>query len=201
MVDINSLYTGEIIQEAGKDYEVLDTSREKISFDNNPNVKFGKKTTPTQVRIAKPGEIIVTSQGKENESTYTATGGEIVFINQLAGGVKDEFVPRDNNGKSNGDDILAEKYDLIGGDRNSAEGAVYIPKGAAVKILHEAVTKPACIKDAWGLGQHQFLETGATLRENGARATGINKTAFDQTWDFTDAAGRVLSIRRVQAQR
>lgn len=192
MVDISSAYTGETIKHSdGVDYAVIDTTR--LNFDA-PEAVFGKKTKPTLVRVAKAGEEIVTSPGKVEESRITAKGGELIFINKLPGGVEDAFIPRDVSGAANGQQIVDEKYELVGGDING-EGAFFRPKGTPSKLLHEAVTKPTVIKNAWGAGRHQFLGEGATLKQDKGRATGIDKAAFDETWSITDDAGRILNER------
>ena len=188
MINIQAAYTGELEKHTdGVDYAVLDTT--KLDF-NAPEATFGKKTKPTLVRVAKPGEEIVTKPGKVEESRTVATGGEIIFINELPGGVIDAFIPRDTSGVSNGAQTLEDKYELVGGDING-EGAYFRPKGNPSKLLHEAIEKPTCIKDAWGPGNHQFLGSGATLKQDGAKATGIDKSSFDETWGMTDAAGRI----------
>ena len=135
---------------------------------------------------------IVTSPGKVEESRVTAKGGEYIFINQLPGGKEDAFIPRDSSGIANGAQILADKYELVGGNIN-AEGAFYRPKGVPSKLLHEAISKPTVIKDAWGPGSHQFLAEGATLKSENGRVTGIDKAAFDETWSLTDKIGRLQS--------
>ncbi|MDX2073785.1 MAG: hypothetical protein SFX19_05400 [Alphaproteobacteria bacterium] len=192
MVDINAAYTGETIQHSdGINYAVVDTS--KLNFEA-PEAVFGKKTKPTLVRAAKPGEEIVTSPGKVEESRIVAKGGELIFINQLPGGIEDAFIPRDGSGAPNGQQILDERYEVVGGDING-EGAFFRPKGTPSKLLHEVVTKPTVIKDAWGAGSHQFLGEGATLKSEKGRVTGIDKAAFDETWGITDEAGRIANVR------
>jgi hypothetical protein len=184
-VSIDAAYTGQFVRNSdGQDYEVIDPA--KVTF-NGPEAGFGKKTKPTLARIARAGEEVVTNPGSIEESRVTAAGGEAIFINELPGGKRDEYIPR-NNGIANGQQILNERYELIGGDIN-AEGAYFRPKGAPVQILHEAVIKPTVILDAWGKEQHQFLTNGATLKLQDGRITGIDKAAFDDTWSVTDAGG------------
>ncbi len=196
MVDINAAYTGETIKHSdGIDYAVIDTS--KLNFEA-PEAVFGKKTKPTLIRIAKVGEEVVTSPGKVEESRITAKGGEYIFINQLPGGKEDAFIPRDGAGVANGEQVLAEKYELVGGDVNG-EGAFFRPKGTPSKLLHEIITKPTVVKDAWGAGSHQFLGEGATLKSEKGRVTGIDKAAFDETWSITDETGRIQNERTGKA--
>lgn len=192
MIVTGATYTGETIKHNdGIDYAVLDVS--KLNFEA-PEAKFGKKTKPTLIRKANSGEEIVTSPGQIEESRIIAKGGELVFINQLPDGKEDAFIPRDSSGAPNGQQILDERYELVGGDISN-EGAFYRPKGAPSRLLHEVITQPTVIKDAWGTGNHQFLAEGATLKIENGRVTGIDKAAFDETWSITDQTGRIQNIR------
>ncbi|MFZ4540530.1 MAG: hypothetical protein ACOYNL_01815 [Rickettsiales bacterium] len=186
MTNIENAYTGEMMTHSdGINYAVLDTT--KLDFSNSA---YGKKTKATLIKIAKPGEEIIANPGKVEESRVTAKGGEYIFINQLPNGQVDAYMPREADGTPNGKKTIEEKYELVGGDLN-AEGAFFRPKGLPSKILYEAITKPTVIKDAWGLGSHQFLGEGSTLKADNGRATGIDKTAFDTTWSLTDEVGRI----------
>jgi len=186
-MDITHCYSGETIHHTdGIDYAIIDTG--KLDFSK---AQFGKKTKPTLVRLAKAGETIVTSPGKAEEIRYSALGGEVVFVNQLPGGVEDSFVPRTPSGQPNGQEVLDKKYELVGGDL-CGEGAFFRPKGAPLRILHEVVVRPTVIIDAYGSGNHQFLGEGATLKKEGEkRPSGIDKAAFDETWSITDKTGRI----------
>ncbi|MFO0389295.1 MAG: hypothetical protein ACK502_06210 [Alphaproteobacteria bacterium] len=175
----------------GVNYTVLDTT--KLDFDA-PEAVFGKKTKPTLVRTAKPGEEIITSPGKVEESRITAKGGEVIFVNQLPDGREDAYIPRDANGRPNGQQILNEKYEAIGDDPNG-KGALFRPKGSPSKLLPAAITEPTVIKDAWGPGNNQFLDVGATLKLDNGRVTGIDKAAFDETWSITDKAGNIVTSK------
>lgn len=189
--NLNAAYTGATIQHTdGKNYAVLDTT--KLNFDS-PDAAYGKKTKPTEVRIAKPGELVVTIINGVEESRVTAKDGEPIFINTLPDGKKDTFIPPD------GKKVLAEKYELVSGD--PAREATYRPKSAPSKILLEAVQKPTVIKDAWGPGQHQFLDAGATLKQDGAKATGIAKAAFNETWSVTNEHGKPFISREYARDR
>jgi hypothetical protein len=185
-------YTPEtILHTDGIAYAVLDCA--KLDFSGR-DVKFGKKTKPTLVRIAKKGEVIITQPGTVEESRIEATGGELVFTNYLPGDVEDVFIPRDAHGNPNGREILSERYRMIGGNI-LGEGGLFQPRNAPFKLLHEAITEPTCIKDAWGPGNHQFLGKGATLKLDGTRVTGIDKAAFDETWSITNARGQIRGTR------
>lgn len=177
---IDNAYTGETIRHNdGRVYSVLDTT--KIEFESHA-VVIGSKTKLTHARAAMPSEVIVTSPGSTEEARYTALGGEVVFINLLPNGVEDAYVPRDAEGNANGQAILEQRYTHVAGDLTS--GATYRPNAVPSRLLHEVVDRPTVIKDAWGVGAHQFLDKGATLKADGNRATGIDKAAFDETWSI-----------------
>lgn len=174
---IDNSYTGQKIRHSdGVDYAVIDTS--KLDFTE---ATLGKKTKDTLVKAAAPGEVIVTNPGTTEESHVTAKGGELIFINELPGGKKDRYIPRAPDGTPNGQNILSEAYELVSGDVNRA-GAYYRPKGPPSQILHEAVSRPSVILEAWGPGSHQFLTKGATLKLDNGRVTGIDKNALNETW-------------------
>jgi hypothetical protein len=190
MLDISYAYTGEVIHHpSGQPFAVLDTAR--LNFDT-PEILFGKKITPTKVRVAQPQEEIVTTLGTIEESRTVAAGGELVFINLLPDGTENAYIPRDANGTPNGAALLEKNYTLIGGDIQG-EGAFYRPISAPCKLMHEVIATPTVIAHAWGEGQHQFLEAGATLKYENGRISAIHKHAFDATWSLTDARGRVIS--------
>ena len=193
---ITSALTGETVRHSdGVDYAVIDTSR--VDFESEA-ATFGKKTKPTLVRVAKAGEEIITSPGAVEESRTVAKGGEMIFVNRLPNGKEDAFIPRDGSGVANGQQVLDQRYELVGGDVNG-EGALFRPKGAPSRLLHEVVDRPTVIKDAWGPGQHQFLDKGATLKTENGRVTGIDKAAFDETWNITDQAGQVRVSQGIEA--
>ena len=54
--------------------------------------------------------------------------------------------------------------------------------------MPEIIIIPTCIKDAWGVGAHQFLFKGATLKKDlkSGKVTGIDKFAFDETWEIIE---------------
>lgn len=176
-------YTGEMITSPdGEDCAVLDT----IALDFSRAAQ-GRKAAETLVREAKGGEEIFTrnSAGKV-ESVYAAKPGDAIFINLH--NFDDCYVPGHSDGTRWQFSELEERgYEIVGKDK--AHGGVLVKNTATFNLLHEAVEKPTCIKDAWGKGAHAFLHKGATLKDNGGgRVTGIDKEAFDATWEITSPA-------------
>lgn len=183
-------YTKETLHHPnGQSYAVINTKA--LDF-TGPDAGFGRKTRPIKVKIAKPGEMIYTQpDGHDETPAYVATGGECIFINDTPDGAVDTFVPRDAAGTPIGFAILEAGYTLIGGDIHG-DGAFYRPVMKQVPILHEAIDRPSVIKNAYGEGQHAFLNEGATLKLDNGNVSGIAKAAFDFTWVRTDAQGRNL---------
>lgn len=177
MNNFNLAYTGEkILHSDQKAYDVLDTTQ--IDF-KNCTIKLAQKTGNILVRIAIKRETINTIPYSIVESHYTAKGGELIFINSQFNEM-DAYVPRDIHGNPNGKQLLHENYKLI--DGNLSSGAIYCPIAKPIKILHEYITQPTCIKNVWGVGNHQFLQEGATLKIESNPITGIDKIAFKETW-------------------
>ena len=156
---------------------VLDV--ENVDFST---ASIGRKTAETLVRCAQGGEVIETknSEGKV-ESTYTAQPGDAIFVNLH--NTDDIYVPGNDDGSRWQFDELAERgYEFVADDLEN--NGVRVKNMAAFKILLEAIDQPTCIKDAWGEGQHAYLFEGATLKLNDdGRITGIDKEAFDATWE------------------
>ena len=176
-------YTGEIITSPdGEDCAVLDTS--KVDFSRAAQ---GRKAAKTLVREAKGGEEIHTrnSEGKI-ESTYTAQKGDAIFINLH--NFDDVYVPGDKDGSRwQFSELEARGYEVVGDDPEN--GGVRVKNTTTAPILHEIIERPTCLKDSWGPGNHAFLYAGATLKDNGGgRITGIDKEAFDNTWEITKPA-------------
>lgn len=176
-------YTGEtIVSPDGDECAVLDTS----SIDFTAAAQ-GRKAAETLVREAKGGEEIHTrnSEGKI-ESTYVAQPGDAIFINLH--NFDDIYVPGDDDGTRWQFSELEERgYEIVGEDVEN--NGVRVKNTQTFGILHEAVEKPTCIKDSWGVGNHAYLYKGATLKDNGdGRVTGIDKEAFDNTWEITSPA-------------
>ncbi len=148
-----------------------------LQYFSDKTVK-ARKATLTKVYIASEGQKIETIVGGNVETTFIAEGDEIIFENNP----QDVFVPRDKSGKPNGREILKQSYDWVkGGVRDSI--AFYRPNKVE-DVAHEVVTQNTVIFDAYGEGQHQYLTIGATLKIKGDRVTGINKEAFDNTWEL-----------------
>lgn len=174
-------YTKEIIVSPdGIRCHVLDTN--KIEFDSNC---IGRKNKETIVLRANGNERIdtINSLGLI-ESTYITKPGEAIFYNSE----NDQYVPRDGNGNSRMFDDI-ENYDfeittpLFQFKNNEA---VKVKNKKVAYLLPKIINKPTCIKDAWGLGNHQFLYEGATLKKDPDtnKVTGIEKEAFDNTWEI-----------------
>lgn len=175
-------FTGEtLVNPEGKRCPVLDPAR--VDFTN---AVTGRKKTETLVRRAKGGELIETrnAEGKI-ETTYTTAPGDAIFINLH--NEKDMYCPGNpDNTRWKFDDFLSKGYEITAGTLSN--GTVKVKSTASAKVLPEAVTEDVCIKDAWGPGLHQFLYRGATLKQgaNGV-VTGIDKSAFDATWEVLGA--------------
>lgn len=174
-------YTNEIIlNEDGIECHVLDTST--IDFSR---AKLGRKSSETTILKANGGEKIdtLTSEGLV-ESTYITNPGETIFFNSE----KDKYVPRDSNGvawqfdkiESYGYEITTKPFDFNGNI------AIKVKSTKVAKVLHEIISVPTCIKDAWGPSSHQFLFVGATLKQDldNGKVTGIDKGSFDKTWEI-----------------
>lgn len=184
---LNSYYEG-AAEKDGVTYHLVDTNKLTAVFSELSNqVEHGKKTTLTKAYIAAPGEEIITRHGSGEENRYTATGGEVVFDN----GGGDKFVPRDSDGKSNGTQLLNDKYELQKGSLEAGD-AEFIPASKASKILIGVNPEPIRIMNPWGAGSTQDLPAGSTLKLDGNKVTGIEKAAFEKTWSRTDEAGNIL---------
>lgn len=171
-------FTGETIKNPeGKPCPVLDTYRVDFS-----QAKLGRKITETLVRRSAGGEIIETrNSAGQLETSYTTKAGDAVFVNLHD--AKDIFCPGNPDGtRWQFDEFLKRGYEVTSG--SMAAGEVRVRSTATSKILPEAVTEDLCIADAWGPGKHQYLYKGATLKLNpDGHVTGIDKSAFDATWE------------------
>ena len=174
-------YLDEMIENPnGIECRVLDTT--SIDFSN---AYTGRKSTETLVLRAYQDQKIETknSQGLI-EAVYTANEGEAIFCNNE----DDKYVPRDSDGKAwSFDEITKYGYDLTTNIFQVGNNdAVKIRSNKIAKVLPEIITIPTCIKDAWGEGSHQFLFEGATLKQDleTGKVTGIEKAAFDKTWEI-----------------
>jgi hypothetical protein len=167
-----------ILSPDGVPCEVLDV----LHVDFNQASSLGRKSAETLVKEAQGGEAIVTKnkEGK-TESTYIAQKGDAIFVN--LDNPDDVYVPGNLDGTRWKFSELRQKgYDIISGHPDTR--GVRVKSAKTFKVFPEAVEKPTCIKDAWGAGQHQFLFSGATLKLNdNGQVTGIDKNAFDKTWE------------------
>lgn len=184
---IQNYYQG-TIEKDGIIYHLVDTNKLTTLFDKiSEKVVFGKKTAMTKAYIAKPGEEIVTRHDSGEETHYKAQGGEVVFDN----GGGDKFVPRDEEGKSNGAQLLKDKYELQRGSLESGD-AEYIPLSKPSKLLIGINPDPIRIVNPWGPGSTQDLPAGSALKLDGIKVTGIEKSAFEKTWSRCDEKGNIL---------
>jgi hypothetical protein len=172
--------------------QVLDTKAVDFSA-----AKLGRKTAETLIRRAKGGEELITrNKDGQIENTYVAKAGDAIFINLH--NADDRYVPADRDGTRWQFSQLAEKgYIVTSGD--PATGEVRVKNGQSFRVLSEAVEQPTCIRDAWGPGQHQFLFPGATLKlnDNGS-VTGIDKSAFDATWELLPRASTPAKLPKMR---
>lgn len=173
-------YTQEFIQSPdGIACKVLDVA----GVDFSQSIE-GRKSVTTLVRCAEGGEHIETKNvEKQVESVYTAKKGDAIFINLH--NPEDMYVPGNPDGSRwQFKDLTTKGYEITGEDHEN--GGVLVKSTNVAKLLHEIIQQPTCIKNAWGEGQHQFLFQGATLKQNeNGNITGIDKTAFDATWEIT----------------
>lgn len=189
---MNLPYTNEtVLSPDGIACKVLNSNA--INFDG---AFEGRKASETLVRRAEGGESIETknSEGRV-ESVYTAKAGDAIFINLH--NPDDVYVPGNPDGSRwQFKDLISKGYEITGEDQEC--GGVRVKSTTMSKLLPEAVEEPTCIKNAWGEGQHQFLFAGATLKlTNSGSVTGIDKEAFDATWEITSgpAGGAAKSAR------
>lgn len=174
------LYKEELVASPdGTSCKVLDT--QAVDFSHAVE---GRKKTETLVRCAVGGERIETKNSeKKVETVYAAKAGDAIFINLH--NPDDIYVPANPDGSRwQFKDLTSRGYEIMGDDHEN--GGVRVKSTQTAKLLHEAVEQPTCIKNAWGEGQHQFLFSGATLKQdNKCNVTGIDKEAFDATWEIT----------------
>lgn len=173
-------YTEELIKNPeGISCKVLDSRMVNFSA-----AVEGRKATETLVRRAEGGEQIETKNSeKKVESVYVAQAGDAIFINLH--NPDDVYVPGNPDGSRwQFKDLTAKGYEITSEDHE--RGGVLVKSTKTAKLLHEIIEEATCIKDAWGTGQHQFLFPGATLKKDDkGNVTGIDKEAFDATWEIT----------------
>lgn len=182
-------YTDEFIcNENGIKCRVLDISKLDFSM-----AYVGRKKTETMIIKANGNEKIETvNSAGLTESTYITTAGDAIFANSE----EDIYVPRDSSGKAWQFDLIESYgYEIVSNEfSHNGNKAVKVKSTKLAYLLPEIILMPTCIKDAWGQGSHQFLFEGATLKkdmENG-RITGIEKGAFDETWEIIGNKGKKL---------
>ncbi len=175
-------YTDEIIcNKNGVPCRVLDIS--KLDFSK---ACVGRRKEVTVLKAKGNEKIETCNSAGLIESTYIANYGDAIFINNE----RDIYVPRDLLGnawkfdciESYGYKIVSNIFSYNGSDAIKVKGI------KLSKLLPEIIACPTCIKDAWGYGEHQFLFEGATLKmdiESG-RITGIDKSAFFDTWEIIE---------------
>ena len=175
--DVDFHYTSEtLVSPDGLECTVLDTT--KLDFSR---AQKARKSAETLVVEAKDGELLQTKNTKgQIESEYVTKQGDAIFINLH--NREDRYVPASPRGtRWKFTDLASKNYIIVGED----DGGVRVENGNVFPVLHEVITKPTCLKDAWGRGHHQFLFAGATLKMNDdGHVTGIDKTSFDKTWEI-----------------
>jgi hypothetical protein len=153
---------------------------------------LGRKSTETLVRRAEGGEHIETKNSdKKVESVYIAKPGDAIFMNLH--NPDDIYVPSNPDGSRwQFKELTSKGYEISRDDHEN--GGVLVKSIKTAKLLREAITEPTCISNAWGQGQHQFLFPGATLKkDDNGNVTGIDKEAFDATWEITSPSALTAS--------
>ncbi|MDO4995999.1 MAG: hypothetical protein Q4E69_02360 [Bacilli bacterium] len=146
----------------------------------------GRKSKDTLVLRANGNEKIntINSQGLI-ETTFTTSEGNAIFYNNE----NDIYVPRDEKGTPwNFDDIENYGYELLTVPfKHNDNLAVRVKSTKMAYLLPEVIDRPSCIKDAFGKGNNQYLYEDATLKKDPitGKVTGIEKKAFDETWEIT----------------
>lgn len=138
----------------GLSCQVLDTAQLDFS-----KAKLGRKTAETLVIKAKGGEKLETKNSSGVvESVYVAKAGDAIFVNLH--NPDDTYAPGNPDGSRwKFDELSAKGYQVTG--QHQASGGVLVKNMQTAPILHEAVTMPTCIKDAYGAGNHAFFIKGA----------------------------------------
>ena len=165
-------YTKQIIKFNNIEFKVLDV--EKINFSH---AKVGIKKQLTKVVCAKGGEKIITQNNQgEIENITIAQTGDAIFCNNK----NDKYIPSTNGKSWKFDNLQSYGYEIITTEKN----CVYVKSTNKALLLVEIIKQPSCIQHAFGYNKHQFLYKGATLKKdiNTGKITGIDKYAFDKTW-------------------
>ena len=166
-------YTKQIITFDNINFKVLDV--ENINFSQ---AKVGVKKQLTKVVCAKGGEKIVTKNNKaEIENITIAQTGDAIFCNNK----NDKYIPSTNGKTWKFDSLQSYGYEIV----KTLKNCVYVKSTNKALLLVEIINQPSCIQNAFGNNKHQFLYKGATLKKDikTGKVTGIDKHAFDTTWE------------------
>ena len=164
------------------------------------------KTAPAIVSRAKGSGNIKTLGG---ETDYFSQAGEAIFRNYgkllkkevfeddgdfiIKDGVVyvpiegDVYVPAKEDGSRFEFDSFVEKYRYEVIDDDGQGRKTVTSEANPYRALPGAIKEPTVILDAFGQGQHQFLEEGVAIRERpGSSPSGINKDSSDRTWGLAE---------------
>lgn len=172
-------YTDEFICQDGIIYHVLDVT--SVDFTN---AYYGVKIKKMLVLEAKGDEQIITvnSHGL-TESTYITSLGDAIFVLNDA----DIYVPKIDGKPLKYCDLSINDFEIVGLDNTyPAYNSCLVFNKRVYKLLPNIIMMPTVILNAFGEGSHQFLYTGATLKQDlktGA-VTGIDEKEFEHSWDI-----------------
>jgi hypothetical protein len=176
---------------------VLDT--DKIDFSN---AKHARKKATTLVIEAHGGENTaqIFANGKETQWPYTAQKGDAIFIQgDIEAGLNfmktgevsethgpiDVYVPDNAKLSSTGrlqfKDLETEGFEILPPQDWDIGTMV---KSPPAKILHEANQYWVCITPKKEGGQIKFFPPKSSFKLLDGQVSGINKIAFDETWEI-----------------
>lgn len=168
-------YLNETIEFNGITFKVLDVK--SVDFSS---ADTGVKSKITKVIKATGGEIIETKNANgQTESIVVAEPNDAIFCNNDL----DRYIPRDKGGNH----LKVDNLNCCGYTVTSQQDNVlFVKSNKPAKLLIGAIKEPTCIKDAFGEGVHQFLYSGATLKQEigTTKVRGIDKDAFESTWEI-----------------
>jgi hypothetical protein len=170
-------YLDEFIKsDDGISCQVLDVLR--VDF---AQASCGYKKSETLVRPTQENEVIETiNKDGLIETSYVAKAGDALFQN--IHDKNDRYVPRNADGSAWKFDELARRNYKVVAQGENMDGVLVVNMEQS-KVLHRAIDRPTCLKDAWGKEIHQFLFAESTLKlNNDGRITGIDSQAFKETW-------------------
>ncbi len=192
---LDSCYTGETILHEDKTYSVLDFSHlsqeELIAFFWGEQAMRWKKTAPTLIRKAIPGEAIVTyvkdKEGVTHEKSNVAGEWQFVFRNP---GTDDIYIPSRNAEK------LLTEYNINDlSELSETEFAPFVPTGKASRIPVGIINKPTALRVV-SRNDVQKLGVWATLkledRGDKYEITGLNQWWFEAR-SITDKQGNIVT--------